>query len=180
MSPTATPRATPIFSRDCAEYEVTLPEGDALLLLVNHFKSKGYGGQTSSNAKRRQQAVKVAKIYKARRQEGWERVAVVGDLNDTPASAPLAALAQTDLKDVSQHEKFKGDGRTGTYGTGRDKIDYLLLSPALFATVKGGGYHRAGVYRGPRVKNPWKMLDTITEPLPQASDHAAVWADLKV
>ncbi len=169
-----------IFSRDCAEYEIALPDEKPLLLLVNHFKSKGFGSQSSSNAKRRQQAARVAKIYKTRRQEGWERVAVAGDLNDTPTSPPLAALAQTDLKDISEHEKFKSDGRTGTYGTGKDKIDYLLLSPALFATVKAGGYHRAGVYRGPRVKNPWKMLDTITEPLHQASDHAAVWADLKV
>ena len=30
-----------IFSRDCAEYEIRTPNGNTLLLLVNHFKSKG-------------------------------------------------------------------------------------------------------------------------------------------
>jgi hypothetical protein len=72
------------------------------------------------------------------------------------------------------------DARTGTYGTGRDKIDYLLLSPELFGTVQKAAYNRSGVYRGPRVKNPWKMYDTIESPLQQASDHAAVWARLKL
>ena len=30
------------FSRDCPEYEIATPDGGSLLLLVNHFKSKGY------------------------------------------------------------------------------------------------------------------------------------------
>jgi endonuclease/exonuclease/phosphatase family metal-dependent hydrolase len=170
-----------IFSRDCAEYEIQVANSDPVLLLVNHFKSKGYGSQSSSNAKRRQQAQRVARIYKERRKEGWKRVAVVGDLNDTPDSKPLSALVKlTDLTDVADHAKFKADVRKGTYGTGNDKIDYLLLSPELFATVQSAAYHRAGVYRGPRVKNPWVMYNTIRSPLEQASDHAAVWANLKL
>jgi hypothetical protein len=36
-----------IFSRDCPEYEILLPSGDTLLLLINHFKSKGFGTQKS-------------------------------------------------------------------------------------------------------------------------------------
>ena len=170
-----------IFSRDCAEYEVAVPGSDPLLLLVNHFKSKGYGGQKASNAKRLQQARRAAKIYSARRDEGWQRVAVLGDLNDTPDSKPLKPLVkQTDLRDVSEHPSFDHDGRTGTYGTGSDKIDYLLLSPALFVAVEAAGLNRKGVWRGPRVKNPWEMLDTITSDLHQASDHAAIWADLEL
>jgi endonuclease/exonuclease/phosphatase family metal-dependent hydrolase len=171
-------KGNPIFSRDCAEYEVRVPGSDPLLVLVNHFKSKGYG--TNTGAKRLQQAERVAKIYKDRRKEGWKRVAVVGDLNDTPASDPLKPLAKTDLEDVADHPNFVGDGRTGTYGTGDDKIDYLLLSPELFGTVQKAAYNRSGVYRGPRVKNPWAMYDTINSPLEQASDHAAIWARLKL
>jgi predicted extracellular nuclease len=30
-----------IFSRDCAEYKIAIPTGNILLVLVNHFKSKG-------------------------------------------------------------------------------------------------------------------------------------------
>lgn len=170
-----------IFSRDCAEYEIPIAGGDALLILVNHFKSKGYGKQADSDATRRQQAARVAKIYAERRAEGWQRVAVVGDLNDTPDSKPLAPLiAKTDLRDVIEHPAYIREARSGTYGTSNDKIDYLLLSPALFASVSKAGVDRSGVWRGPRVKDPWTMLDTVTSALEQASDHAAVWADLRI
>jgi len=46
----------PIFSRDCAEYEVALPGGKTLWILCNHFKSKGYGNQASNDTKRKRQA----------------------------------------------------------------------------------------------------------------------------
>jgi hypothetical protein len=45
-----------IFSRDCAEYEVYTPQGNTVLVLVNHFKSKGYGKTADSDAKRLRQA----------------------------------------------------------------------------------------------------------------------------
>ncbi len=32
-----------VFSRDCPEFLVTTPTGARLVVLVNHFKSKGYG-----------------------------------------------------------------------------------------------------------------------------------------
>jgi endonuclease/exonuclease/phosphatase family metal-dependent hydrolase len=170
-----------IFSRDCPEYEVELSSAGQLLVLVNHFKSKGYGAPRQTAAKRHRQAQRVAEIYAARRAEGIKALAVVGDLNDTPDSAALAPLlAGTDLRDVSEHPKYVSDGRTGTYGTGGDKIDYLLLSPALFAQVRAAGVNRSGVWHGPRVKNPWPMLDTLTAPEEAASDHAAIWADLDV
>src|SRR5437773_870695 len=37
-----------IFSRDCPEYEIALPSGSTLLVLVNHLKSKGFGRQADS------------------------------------------------------------------------------------------------------------------------------------
>jgi hypothetical protein len=95
------PSGGPLFGRDCPEYEVRLPGGKSLLVLVNHLKSKGFGSQADNNAKRRAQAERVATIYKARRADGWKRIAVVGDLNDTPDSAPLQPLLKgTDLQDV--------------------------------------------------------------------------------
>jgi hypothetical protein len=54
---------TLIFSRDCPEYVVTTPTGNRLIVLVNHFKSKGYGGLETSNARRRAQAQRVKEIY---------------------------------------------------------------------------------------------------------------------
>jgi hypothetical protein len=45
-----------IFSRDCPEYQILLPSGDTLLLLINHLKNKGFGTQADSNARRLRQA----------------------------------------------------------------------------------------------------------------------------
>jgi endonuclease/exonuclease/phosphatase family metal-dependent hydrolase len=170
--------AEPIFSRDCAEYAVAAGGGEPLLLLVNHFKSKGYGRPADSDAKRLRQAQRVAEIYAARRAEGRTRVAVVGDLNDTPPSAPLAPLHATDLRDASTIDGFDWGPRQGTYASTNDKLDYLLLSPALHAAASAGGVFRQGVWRGPRVRNPWPMYDTITQPQQAGSDHAAIWVDL--
>jgi len=172
----------PIFSRDCPEYTVVTPKGEAVVVLVNHLKSKGYGGQGSSNEKRKRQASRVAQIYQGLVDAGQTAVAIVGDFNDTPDSAPLAPLlAHTDLKDISAHPKFESDGRSGTFknGTKGTKIDYILLSPLLFDRVTKAGVFRKGVWGG---KNGtlWPIYSTMTEPVHQASDHAAIYADIKL
>jgi endonuclease/exonuclease/phosphatase family metal-dependent hydrolase len=170
---------TQIFSRDCPEFEVELPRGDPLLVLVNHFKSKGYGGQASSNAKRKVQAKRVAEIYKQRRRQGWERIVVAGDLNDTPGSRPLAPLLEeTTLRNAAEHRRFQWGERRGTYGGGNQQIDYLLLSPALYKAMEAGGVNRKGIWHGSRTSNPWQMLPTLTQEIEAASDHAAIWVDL--
>jgi hypothetical protein len=113
--------------------------------------------QADNNTKRTAQAERVAAIYQARRADGWKRIAVVGDLNDTPDSAPLEPLlVNTDLTDVSEHPAYIQDGRTGTFRTSQDKIDYLLLSPELFGAVTSGGLNRSGVWHGPNVRDPWR------------------------
>jgi len=73
-----------IFSRDCAEYEITTKQGNTLLLLVNHFKSKGFGKPAESAAKRLRQAKRVRAICDQYISKGYEFVAVIGDLNDSP------------------------------------------------------------------------------------------------
>jgi len=102
-----------IFSRDCPEYDVRLPSGGTLTILVNHFKSKGFGSTASSNARRRAQAARVREIYEALAAGGRELIAVVGDLNDTPDSAPLAPLLaeSSPLRDIGTHPRFQDDGR---------------------------------------------------------------------
>ena len=109
-------------------------------------------------------------------------IAVLGDLNDVPESEALAPLMATgDLKDISTHPAFKGDGRPGTFASGgaRDKLDYILLSPALFGRVTGGGVWRKGVWGGG--KQPvWEVYPEMKSPQHAASDHAALWCDLDV
>ncbi|HSK39255.1 MAG TPA: endonuclease/exonuclease/phosphatase family protein, partial [Arenibaculum sp.] len=167
-----------VFSRDCPEYEVTTPAGNRLVVLVNHFKSKGYGGTASSNARRKAQAQRVREIYEGLTAAGTEHVAVIGDLNDTPDSAPLRPLVgETDLQDISAHPNFDDGGYPGTYGssTKANKIDYILMSPGLFARVSGGGIFRKGMWPGVRPKK-WEVYDEIKRPEDAASDHAALWA----
>jgi endonuclease/exonuclease/phosphatase family metal-dependent hydrolase len=170
-----------IFSRDCAEFVIGTPPGNELLVMVNHLKSKGYGSQGDSDHRRRRQAKRVAEIYRRRRKQ-YPYIAIVGDFNDTPASAPLAPLfGRTGLRDISQHPKYKDDGIPGTWGKGyaSNKIDFILLSPELFKKVRSGGVFRAGVWDD-RKTPKWEMFDTITRPQDAASDHAAIWADMSV
>jgi endonuclease/exonuclease/phosphatase family metal-dependent hydrolase len=171
----------PVFSRDCPEYELALPGGDRLLLLVNHLKSKGYGGQAASNERRLRQTRRVREIYDTRRQEGAVNIAVLGDFNDTPASAPLAPLlgASSELRDVSAHPGFVSDGRPGTFanGTASGKLDYILLSPALFSRVQQAGVWRKGVWAGAH-GTLWEIYPEMTKPVHAASDPAAIWVDL--
>ncbi|WP_353709247.1 endonuclease/exonuclease/phosphatase family protein [Cellulosimicrobium sp. ES-005] len=169
-----------VFGRDCPEYAVELPDGGTLTVLVNHFKSKGYGTQAESDATRRRQATRTAAIYAGLRARGEENVVVVGDLNDTPSSTPLRPLLErTDLRDVSEHPAFRGDGRPGTYGNGTasQKIDYVLLSPALFERTVGGSVFRKGVWGGAN-GTLFPHYDTMTSATHAASDHAALYADV--
>jgi endonuclease/exonuclease/phosphatase family metal-dependent hydrolase len=174
---------TRVFSRDCPEFFLRLASGERLVVLANHLKSKGYGTPTESNARREAQARRVRAIYDALRQEGVELVAVAGDFNDIPDSAPLAPLlgAGSDLRDISEHTDFDDGGRPGTYanGTRGNKIDYLLMSPALFAKARRGGIFRKGVWGG---KNGtlWEIYPEMEHAAQAASDHAAIWAEIEV
>lgn len=172
----------PIFSRDCPEFGIYTPSGQMVWVLVNHLKSKGYGGQAASDRKRHAQAARVADIVRRLYAEGAGYVCVLGDLNDTPDSAPLAPLfADTGLKDISEHPSFRSDGHPGTYGRGgaREKIDYILLSPALYERVRLGGVWRRGVW-GPNKRPAWEVYPEMTAPSHAASDHAALWVDVEV
>lgn len=170
-----------IFSRDCPEYAVVLPDGSTVWVLVNHLKSKGFGSPASNDARRKAQAQRVKEIYEARRAAGDDLIAVVGDLNDTPQSQPLAPLIQaTDLKDVFEHPLFDDGGYPGTYGlcNAKNKIDYILLSPALWQRVQGGGVLRKGMWPGSKPAR-WETYPELTKPHQAASDHAALWVDLQ-
>jgi endonuclease/exonuclease/phosphatase family metal-dependent hydrolase len=170
-----------IFSRDCAQYEIKTKNGNTLIVLVNHLKSKGYGLTGESNARRKRQAQRVAEIYNAIR-EREKYVAVIGDMNDTPGSDPLKPLVQeTDLKEISALPGFDDQGRPGTFrnGTASNKIDFILLSPALFAKATAGGINRKGVWGGVH-GTLFPHLPEIKTENQAASDHAAIWADLDI
>jgi endonuclease/exonuclease/phosphatase family metal-dependent hydrolase len=169
-----------LFSRDCPVYEILGTGGQRLLLLVNHFKSKS-GLPGPANAKREAQAKRVRRIYLDLVASGEKNIAVVGDLNDYPGSRPLSSLISTDLKDISELANFDDGGFPGTYGgsTASNKIDYILLSPALQAKVKGGGIFRKGMWPGTRPRK-WEIYPTLTKAIEAASDHGAIFVDLNL
>lgn len=177
-----------VFSRDCPEFEITTPSGNRVLVMVNHFKSK-FGGAASSDGRRRVQAELVAEYYNARLAEGFENIIVMGDLNDTPESHPLAPLFDTTLRDVADHDAFtdfqfradNGNRGIGTLGLGNDnqRIDYLLLSPALFDKVTNAGLFRKGAWPGSRPPR-WDVFPELTERHHAASDHHMIFADISI
>jgi len=171
-----------IFSRDCPEFAIWTPSGETVWVLVNHFKSKGYGAQKDSDAKRWLQAEAVRRIYERLKAEGASLIAVMGDLNDTPERDMLAPLLrECDLRDVATHPAFDDGGRPGTHGncTARERLDYVLLSPALFDRMQRGGIWRRGVWGGTH-GNLWEIYPEMTTAHHAASDHAAVWCELAV
>lgn len=178
-----------VFSRDCPEFEVTTPSGNKIIVLVNHFKSKFGGDSPSSKAKRKGQAEAVAGYYQDLLAKGFQNIVVMGDLNDTPDSAPLKPLLDTTLRDVSDHPKFtdfefhanNGHKGIGTYDLGNDsnKIDYLLLSPALFDKVTNAGLFRKGAWPGVSPKR-WEVYPELTERHHAASDHHLIFADIDI
>ena len=131
-------------------------------------------------AKRRhRQATRIAEIYNTLIAEGYPLIAVVGDLNDTPDSDALQPLlAATTLTDISKHPRFEPGPRQGTFKGENNQIDYVLLSPDLFAMAKGGGIFRKGVWRDNRTQNRWEIYPTLTGQEHAASDHAAIWAEI--
>lgn len=168
-----------VFSRDCPEYHLALPGGERLVILANHLKSKGYGSQGANNARRKAQARRVREIYEGLIAGGAKYVAIAGDFNDSPDSDPLSPLLGdgSDLKDISEVAGFDWAGRQGTYGnaTANDKIDYILLSPKLFAKATGGGVFRKGVWGG-KNGDMWPIFPGMQKHQ-AASDHAAIYAD---
>jgi hypothetical protein len=68
------------------------------------------------------------------------------------------------------------DRQPGTYRSGgkSNKIDYILLSPALWATVSAVGVGRRGAC-APRTFPHFPEIGSAAEAAP---DHAAVWVDL--
>lgn len=169
-----------IFSRDCAEYVIETSTGEKLLVMVNHFKSQS-GTPAESDEKRRRQAERVRQIYDERKKV-FNLVAIMGDLNASPDTAPLQALiSETDLVEVSSRNGFDNGGFPGTYKecTEKDKFDYILMSPKLAAKFKTGGIERHGMYIGKNGKK-FAHFPEVAGTMDAASDHAGVWAEFDI
>jgi endonuclease/exonuclease/phosphatase family metal-dependent hydrolase len=173
-----------IFSRDCLEIELGLANGKSLYVLCNHFKSKGYSAsQSTADARRKLQANAVKKILQDNYDLKTDMVVVMGDFNDTPDSAPLQTLLNTqNLTDVLKL-KFGNDiEKTYTYFFKKKlQIDYLLVSKPLKDAFKDAGVERRGMFElNTHSNGAEKRFDTVTSIANAASDHAGVWADFNI
>ena len=169
-----------IFSRDCLQVELLkLPNGKPLHILCNHLKSKGYGSQVASDAKRQRQTTRLAEIL-GKYDLAQEYVVVAGDMNDTPDSGAMSPLLTVaDLYDALELQFGPDTDRRWTYRySGRNQqIDYLLVSKPLKEAFVAAGVERRGIWGIETVVpgvRPFKAVDQRTH---AASDHGGVWAE---
>ena len=177
-----------LFSRDCLEVEIELPGAAPITVLCNHFKSKS-GDETASDPKRLRQSREIAKLLKSRYQAAngtWRRqVVIAGDLNESAArngqnGSKLEGLKSSIdplLKVPGLHDALGsrlpiGKRFTYEFAGQKQQIDYLLLSSQLNQAVTQCG----AVYTGRFTDG----INGILEPLAAASDHAAIWVDVKI
>ena len=175
----------PVFSRDCAQFEVRTPGGTTVHLLMNHFKSQSGGGGTQ----RQRQAAAVRGIANSLVQQG-EHVIVLGDLNEGP---PTGGNQATNLADLYNNNSplvdcyslpgFDLGNRLGSFDSCglRDRLDYIFISKSLETSFAGGGLFRKGLW-GSRVTRPtnWDTYPEMTKSVEQASDHSAAFVDLNI
>lgn len=162
-----------VFSRDCPEYDIVLPQNNRLVILPNHFKSKRNGDDQASKNRRKLQADRAHAIALSALSRSTF-VLLAGDLNDTPQSVPLATLFTDGFKDIQSHPSYPTT-RPGTFGTGLagNKIDYLIMSSALQSKLINTGIERKGSYH----PTLWQVFDTVTKASEEASDHHLIWGE---
>lgn len=171
-----------VFSRDCADYEVQIPGGGTLHVLVNHFKSQSGGG----GDRRERQAIRLREIVDDIVAAG-EPAVVLGDFNEgqpdehtpPPNLTPLfdphgPLLACYDLPG------FNAGPRPGTFDACgiRYRLDYIFVTKNL-PPITSGGLFRQGLW-GTRKTRPtaWTTYPDMTTGHQQASDHAAIFISL--
>lgn len=167
-------KLVPLFSRDCLEVQVQLPTGKILHLLINHFKSMGYNIPSDflSNNRRFAQAQRVNEIVNKFDLEN-ELVIVGGDFNspvDNPSIEPL--LSNKGLYNINNELP---ENERGTYRTGKQQIDYLLVSKTLRKNLLSTNIERRGIY-----SRKYERFDSVVDRKSEASDHAAVIGEFKL
>jgi endonuclease/exonuclease/phosphatase family metal-dependent hydrolase len=185
------PDTTPgehLFSRDCPEYQLRLPGGASVWVLLNHFKSKAGGRQRETEAAGARRAEHRGRSAGCRA----ANILVMGDLNDGP-SAPgqpgdnLAPLFDPNGPLISAYDLpgFSTGPRPGTFQSCglSNRIDHIFVSRALIPLVAGGSIERHGLWGTPTNKNRptmWEAYPEITAAQQAASDHAAVPVDVNI
>jgi endonuclease/exonuclease/phosphatase family metal-dependent hydrolase len=180
--------AEAVFSRDLLEVDILHPANRSRLFAVfnNHLKSQfvpfdqdPVAGKEANDLRRRRQAETVERLVAARTRPD-SRYLVLGDMNDAPEAAPLAAITsspQLGLVDGLAHptetrppkadnppapasgawtHRFKEPGQPARY----ELFDQIWLSPGLAG-------HQTGAF-----------IDRRTRHGGDGSDHDPAWVTL--
>ncbi|HVN58742.1 MAG TPA: endonuclease/exonuclease/phosphatase family protein [Bacteroidales bacterium] len=157
------------FSRDCLHIQLDIKAVKPLNIFINHLKSQGYsGGQDpGGDIRRKGQAKRVAEIINELDLKN-DYIIVAGDMNSDHSSDSLAPLIMND--ELHNLNLMLPENERGTYGTGKEQLDYLIVTEPLKARCRNLQINRSGIYTKPGVGG----ISNITE---AASDHAAVVAE---
>lgn len=194
-----------VFSRDCLEIDIGLPNDKTLTIFMNHFKSQIGGG----SEKRKKQAQRINELVKQRFGSQWKNrdFVVMGDLNCVPTAPELEPLTK-DLQMANPFENLDESERWSHLYIYRDKktdklqkaevsqLDYILLSPSIASNNKnakpiverGGLVYYADVTEKLAKKDPKaasvydtaKRFKGVDKYGSEASDHCGVFLDLKI
>jgi endonuclease/exonuclease/phosphatase family metal-dependent hydrolase len=188
-----------VFSRDCLECDLVLPENKRLRLFVNHFKSMfdrsdPCNGRKNSRKKRLIQAKRVKEIVLNEFPNGEGAYAIIGDLNDYLESDAQGETSIGELVNWNNVENvvrrkssseqwthyYEGNSDCGHPKTFK-QLDYILLSKTLADSnssavpdiIRKGLPKNADKYSG-----PW--FDEVGLDTPKASDHCPVVIEINV
>lgn len=176
-----------VFSRDCLEVTLELPNGAQLPIFVNHFKSM-MGGRNETMARRRVQATAVRELLESRfgPDPGSHKFVVLGDLNDYMPSSGLEPLVGVPwlVNVVQKRIPNDADKWTHYYNRGDEyrQLDYILLSKALADANPGAvpTIERRGLPRRATRVPPQNRFPGVGPNNPKASDHCPVAIDIDV
>jgi endonuclease/exonuclease/phosphatase family metal-dependent hydrolase len=194
---------SPLFSRDCLECDIVLPEKKRLRLFINHFKSMynpedKCNGRRATREKREHQAMRVKEIVSEEFPNGEDDqqhpFAILGDFNDylqtdSQGKTSIGKLVKWNRvenivarlpKEDQWTHYYKGDRSCG-FGKNYKQLDYILLSKPLadsnpdteIKIIRDGLPKSADKYNGHRFAN-------IGMHKPKASDHCPVVVQLQV
>lgn len=176
-------RRSYVFSRDCLEVDLQMPDDSVLTVYVNHFKSM-IGGRANTRQRRQRQVRKVKALVKARfgRDAGRHPFVIVGDFNDyTGTGSGVGNLVKWNQVENVVDRLPRDERWTHYFARRREyrQLDYILLSKALARRNPGlphierrGVPIRADRFAGERFRG-------VGRDRPKASDHCPVAMDLR-
>lgn len=151
-------------------------DGPALVVVANHFKSKGCSGAEGADRDQRDGAAcwNATRTDSARRLDDWlktdptgsgsDLAMIVGDLNAYAQEEPVRTMVATGWQDAFEVAGIR-DPYSYVYDGQLGRLDHALLSPALAARLRGAaewhsnadepetsGYREGG-------DGPWRSSD---------------------